>query len=128
MNRLLLWLLGLFLTLVGICKNPMLLIFPMWIFTSLNKERLRRLVQGVSLRVSFIGFGLFFGMLTEVFAIVNNRHLPPEQRILLSPNPVLDRQGNLLIRVLVAAVALFLEWAVYGLFVLPALKRVLQRA
>ncbi len=50
MNRLLLWMLGLFLTLVGICKNPMLLIFPMWIFTSLNKERLRRLVQGVSLR------------------------------------------------------------------------------
>ncbi len=71
---------------------------------------------------------LSLGMLTEVFAIVNNRHLPPEQRILLSPNPVLDRRGNLLIRFLAAAVALFLEWAVYGLFVLPTLKRVLQRA
>ncbi len=42
------------------------------------------------LSVSFIGSGLFFGLLTEIFAIVNNLHLPPEQRILLSPVPVLD--------------------------------------
>ena len=47
----------------------MLLIFPMWIFTYLNRERLRRLVQGVPLIVSFISFGLFFGLLIEVFAI-----------------------------------------------------------
>jgi hypothetical protein len=164
------------------------------------------------LSVSFIGFGLFFGLLTEIFAIVNNRHLPPEQRILLSPVPVLDlvygifyylmlivtwyalvkaftyskggvfvitgiygilteevgqvylrifrdpvigllyalivsfvygifpmlaymvseekirttKRLNLLVRFLIAAVALFVEWTVYGLFVLPALKRAFQ--
>lgn|GEM_PF-1538582 len=42
------------------------------------------------LSISFIGSGLFFGLLTEIFAIVNNLHLPPVQRILLSPVPVLD--------------------------------------
>ncbi len=90
MKRVLLWALGIFLTIVGISKNPMLLIFPMWIFTYLNRGAFRRLVRGKPLSVSFIGFGLLFGMLTEIFAIVNNRHLPPEQRILLSPVPVLD--------------------------------------
>jgi hypothetical protein len=76
----------------------------MWIFADLNKERLRRWVQGIPLSVSFIGFGLLFGLPTEVFAILNNRHLPPEERILLSPNPMLDLA-----------------------YVLPALKRLLQR-
>ncbi len=212
MKRVLLWALGIFLTIAGISKNPMLLIFPMWIFTYLKREPLRRLVRGMPLSVSFIGFGLLFGMLTEIFAIVNNRHLPPEQRILLSPVPVLylvygivyylmlivtwfvlikaltysksevfvisgiygilteevgqvflriftvpvigllyalivsfvygifpmlaymlseeklttTRRQSLLVRFLIAAVALFAEWAVYGLFVLPALKRALQ--
>ena len=190
----------------------MLLIFPMWIFTYLNREALRRLVRGMPLSVSFIGFGLLYGVLTEIFAIVNNRHLPPEQRILLSPVPVLDlvygifyylmlivtwfvlikaltysksevfvitgiygifteevgqvflriftvpvigllyalivsfvygifpllaymlseekititRRQNFFVRFMIAAVALFVEWAVYGLFVLPALKRAFQ--
>src|SRR5208283_5866426 len=90
MQRVLLWALGIFLTVVGISRNPMLLIFPMWIFTYLNRDPLRRLVRGMPLSVSFIGFGLLFGLLTETFAIVNNRHLPPEQRILLSPVPILD--------------------------------------
>jgi hypothetical protein len=38
------------------------------------------------------------------------------------------RRLNLLARFLLAAVALFVEWAVYGLIVLPALKRALQAA
>ncbi len=33
---------------------------------------------------------------------------------------------NLLVRFLLAAVALFVEWAVYGLIVLPTLKRAFQ--
>jgi hypothetical protein len=33
---------------------------------------------------------------------------------------------SLLVRSLIAAVALFVEWAVYGLFVMPALKRAFQ--
>ena len=34
------------------------------------------------------------------------------------------KRANVIVRFLVAAPLLFLEWAVYGLFVLPALKRV----
>ena len=209
MMNYLLWFLGILLTVIGISGNPMLLIFPMWIFTYLNREPLRRLVRGVPFSVSFIGSGVFFGLLTEVFAIVNNRSLPPEQRILLSPDPMLDliyglfyysllivtwyvlirgftyskkevflltgiygifteemgqvfmriftvpmtgllyaiivsfvygifpmlaymvseeklgaKKSNVVIRFLVAAPVLFVEWAIYGLFVLPALKRV----
>lgn len=204
----LLWFLGVLLTVVGISGNPMLLIFPMWIFTYLIREPLKRLLRNVPLSVSFIGFGVFFGLLTEIFAIFNNRSLPPEQRILLSPDPVLDlvygffyylllivtwyalirgfryskkevflitgiygvfteevgqvfvriftvpvvgllyavvvsfvygifpmlaymvseeklgaKKANVIVRFLVAAPVLFVEWAVYGLFVLPALKR-----
>jgi len=37
-----------------------------------------------------------------------------------------DRRGNLVVRFVVAAVALFVEWAIYGLLVLPALKRALE--
>lgn len=209
MMKYLLWFLGILLTVIGISGNPMLLIFPMWIFTYLNREPLRRLVRGVPFSVSFIGSGVFFGLLTEVFAIVNNRSLPPEQRILLSPDPLLDliyglfyyslliatwyvlirgftyskqevflltgiygifteemgqvfmriftvpvtgllyavivsfvygifpmlaymvseeklgaKKSNVIIRFLVAAPVLFVEWAVYGLYVLPALKKV----
>ena len=204
----LLWFLGVLLTVVGISGNPMLLIFPMWIFTYLIREPLKRLLRNVPLSVSFIGFGVFFGLLTEIFAIFNNRSLPPEQRILLSPDPGLDqvygffyylllivtwyalirgfryskkevflitgiygvfteevgqvfvriftvpvvgllyavvvsfvygifpmlaymvseeklgaKKANVIVRFLVAAPVLFVEWAVYGLFVLPALKR-----
>lgn len=205
-----LWLLGALLTVVGIRGNPMLLIFPMWIFTYLNRAPLQRMLRHVPFAASFIGSGLFFGLLTEVFAIVNNQSLPPEQRILLSPDPVLDlvyglfyylllvaawyllirgftyskcevfvitgifgifteevgqvfvriftvptfgllyavivsfvygifpmlaymvseehierpKRANLVLRFLIAAAALFAQWAVYGLFVLPTLKRV----
>lgn len=207
-----LWGLGILLTVVGMASNPMLLIFPMWIFTYLGRGFLWRLVEKVPLSLSFIGFGVFFGLLTEVMAIANNLRLPPERRILLSPYPVLDliygvfyysmliatwyllisaftysrkevfvitgvfgimteevgqvfsrifqvpvlgllyalivsfvygifpmlaymvserklepaRRGNPLVRFLAAAAALFVQWALYGLFVLPGLKRVFQ--
>ena len=208
MMKYLLWFLGILLAVIGISGNPMLLIFPMWIFTYLTREPLRKLVKNVPFSVSFIGFGVFFGLLTEVFTIINNRSLPPEQRILLSPDPMLDliyglfyysllivtwyvliraftyskkevfvitgiygifteevgqvfvriftvpvigllyaiivsfvygifpmlaymvseekigaKRANVIVRFLVAAPLLFLEWAIYGLFVLPALKR-----
>jgi hypothetical protein len=194
---------------MGLSKNPMLLIFPMWIITALEREPLQRLVRPLPAGTTFIGAGLVFGLLTETFAILNNLHLPPEKRILLSPDPLHDlffgvfyylllivtwylliraftysktevfvmtglygimteevgqvflrifrvpvvgllyalivamvygifpmlaymvseeklvrpRRANLVVRFLVAAVALFVEWAVYGLFVLPTLKR-----
>ena len=201
--------LGIVLAIVGIMGHPMLLIYPMWIFTHLNRDRLRRMVRGVPFSVSFIGFGVIFGLLTEIFAIINNSTLPPEKRILLAPDPLLDliygfffyflfmavwcllikrftyskkevfviaglygicteevgqvlvrvftvpvtgflyaiivsfvygifpllayviseeklgaKKGNLAVRSLVATLALFVEWAAYGLFILPALKKV----
>lgn len=208
------WLLGLLAVLLAAvaCRgNFMLLIFPMWIVTWLLREPLRRWVNRLPLGLAFVGSGTIFGMLTEAMAILNNRALPPEKRILLSPDPALDvlyglfyylllvstwylliraftyskrevfviagvygilteevgqvflriftvpvtgalyavmvafvygifpvlayllceerfgpRRSNLGLRFLVAAMALFVEWAVYGLFLLPMLKRVLQ--
>jgi hypothetical protein len=208
MKTCVLWSLGILLTAVGISGHPMLLIFPMWVFTYLNREPLRRLVRRVPFSLSFIGFGIFFGLLTEVFAILDNLPLPPEKRILLSPDPLLDvtyglfyyafliatwyvlikaftysktevfvitgiygilteevgqvflriftvpvvgllyaiivsfvygifpmlaymvsqeklaeKKSNVAVRFLTAALVLFVEWAVYGLVVLPTLKR-----
>jgi hypothetical protein len=54
MKKYVLWSLGILLTVIGISGNPMLLIFPMWGFTYLNREPLRRLVRGVPFSVSFI--------------------------------------------------------------------------
>jgi len=81
--------LGLILVLFGI-NDPMLLIFPMWIFTYLLKNKLILLLNRFPLPVAFIGAGVFFGLATEVFAILNNISVPLEQRILISPDPVLD--------------------------------------
>ncbi|WP_340820662.1 hypothetical protein [Methanolobus sp. WCC4] len=66
------------------------LIFPMWIFTYLFKERLSALLEKYPLKISFIGAGVLFGLLTEIFAIIDNLPKPAEQRILLSPDPLND--------------------------------------
>ena len=41
-------------------------------------------------RVKFFLFLLLFGMITEVFAIVDNLPKPPGERILFNPNPMID--------------------------------------
>ncbi len=41
-------------------------------------------------RVKFFLFSLLFGMITEVFAVVDNLPKPPGERILLNPDPVID--------------------------------------
>jgi len=82
--------LGALLTAFGVSGNPMLLVFPMWIFTYELREPLRRVGTRLPLDLSFLGFGVLFGMLTEVFAIVNNLSRPPDQRVLLSPDPARD--------------------------------------
>lgn len=81
--------LGIILTIVGF-GDTMLLIFPMWIFAYLFKEKISLLLNRFPLPVAFIGTGIFFGLLTEFFAILNNLSVPAEQRILISPNPALD--------------------------------------
>ncbi len=41
-------------------------------------------------RVKFFLFSLLFGMITEVFAVVDNLPKPPWERILLNSDPVID--------------------------------------
>ncbi len=88
-KTILLVLLGTVLVAVGL-GSPMVLIFPMWIFAYLLKDRIAGLLERLPLPVSFIGAGLLFGLLTEIFAIINNLSLPPEQRVLLNPDPAVD--------------------------------------
>lgn len=85
-----LFILGLLLTGYGLWASPMTLVFPMWIFAHLWRDKLRRLLAGIPLFLSFMGSGLFFGLLTECFAILQNINKPPSERILLNPNPLAD--------------------------------------
>ncbi|MEZ5335401.1 MAG: hypothetical protein R2741_09270 [Methanolobus sp.] len=48
------------------------------------------MLEKLSLRTAFIGSGVLFGLLTEIFAIIENLPKPAEERILLSPDPVND--------------------------------------
>ncbi|ETA68780.1 hypothetical protein MettiDRAFT_2263 [Methanolobus tindarius DSM 2278] len=88
-KRALLVILGIILTIHGL-NEPMNLIFPMWIFTYLFKDNLINVLEKLPLHTSFIGAGVLFGLLTEVFAIVENLPKPAGERILLSQNPVND--------------------------------------
>ena len=88
-KKLLLIVLGIILIIFGL-NEPMILIFPMWIFTYLSKERLTNLLEKLPLWLSFIGTGILFGLLTEIFAIIENLSKPIDQRILLSGDPLTD--------------------------------------
>ena len=88
-KKLLLIVLGIILIIFGL-NEPMILIFPMWIFTYLSKERLTNLLVKLPLWLSFIGTGILFGLLTEIFAIIENLSKPIDQRILLSGDPLTD--------------------------------------
>ncbi len=48
----------------------------------------------------------------------------PMLAYMLSEERLAAKKANVVVRFLVAAPALFVEWAAYGLFILPALKRV----
>ncbi|MBT3338036.1 MAG: hypothetical protein HN855_08560 [Anaerolineae bacterium] len=89
MKTLLLTLLGIALTIISF-ENPMLFIFPMWIFVALFKAPLTRLFQRFPRNWGFVVAGVLFGMLTEIFAIINNLDVPPAERILLHPEPIPD--------------------------------------
>lgn len=71
-------------------NNPMLLILPLWIFVALFQKKLSTLIRSFSLPIAFIGSGVAFGLLIEVFAILDNLQKPVAERILLSPDPLTD--------------------------------------
>ena len=89
MRKILLWILFIILVLFSL-NGPMGFIFPMWIMVYLFKDRLQRFLDRFPLWVAFISGGLAFGLLTEIFAILQNWNVPPGKRILLHPNPFID--------------------------------------
>ena len=55
--------------------NPMWLMFPLWIFTYLFQNQLENMLANLSGSVGFVVAGITYGMLIEIFAIVNNLNL-----------------------------------------------------
>ncbi len=62
----------------------------MWILTYLYKEKLKLITDRFPLPLAFILSGIFFGLLTESFAILENINKPMTERILLHPDPLHD--------------------------------------
>lgn len=84
------WVAGVACTLIGISDSPMLLVLAMWFLGRLARAPLRRLVSRLPPWLAFAAPGFVFGLLTETFAIWNNLALPPEKRVLMSPDPARD--------------------------------------
>lgn len=89
MNRKLLGAIGVIGFLVSF-GSPMLFILPLVIAVCLAKERIASLAERVSLGAAFILLGTVFGLLIELFAVVNNLHKPLSERVLMSPYPLTD--------------------------------------
>lgn len=89
MKRTLLFILAILLVCFFI-KSPQGLIFPMWILAYLYKDRLKTAADRLPLPLAFILSGMFFGLLTESFAILENINKPLTERILLHPDPLRD--------------------------------------
>jgi uncharacterized membrane protein YvlD (DUF360 family) len=102
LKKLLFWLVTL--ALIGVSLgNQMTFIVPMALIVYAFREKLKQFLNRFSLPVAFISSGLFFGLLTESFAIWSSLKLPLAERALLSPYPSID---------------LILGFFWYGLFVL----------
>lgn len=60
------------------------LIFPIGLLAFMYRESLMQLSNRISFPLAYFVTGLFFGILTEVFAILGNLNLPTEQKVLLN--------------------------------------------
>ena len=89
MRKFLLWVLLITLVLFSL-DSPMGWVFPLWIVVYGFRERLKRVLDRWPRAPAFIVSGLAFGLLTETFAILDNWDVPPDQKILLHPNPFVD--------------------------------------
>ncbi len=110
--------------------GPMSLLFPLWIFTSLFREQLEDIFAHLPGSTGFLAAGIAYGMLIEIFAIVNSLDQPVEERVLLDGNPKNDLILGLLYyafvigcwyfllrRVQFSAKDVFLITGVYGIVV-----------
>ncbi len=70
--------------------GPMLLIFPLWIFTYLFREQLENILSKLPGSTGFVVAGITYGVLIEIFAIVNNLDRPVNERVLLDGDPKND--------------------------------------
>lgn len=128
-KKLLLFCLGMVFIVIGL-SNPMTFIFALWVFVSLFKAPLVRVFSKIPGDFAFVVAGLLFGILTELFAIISNLSLPPDERILLHPDPLIDLIYGflyylfviltwyfLLRRVCYSKIEIFLLTGIYGVFV-----------
>lgn len=92
MKRVLLATLGIVLVVLVVLdtESPMLLIFPLWIFTYLFQKQFENLIGKIPKSYGFIIAGVVYGLVIEVFAIVDNLDRPESQRVLLDADPFKD--------------------------------------
>jgi hypothetical protein len=81
--------LGILLILLGF-NSPMILIFPLWIFSYLFKNHLIFLFKKIPKNYGFIIAGIVYGLIIESFAIMDNLGKPKDEMVLLSSLPTLD--------------------------------------
>lgn len=95
MKKAFLWVLCILLIIISV-KGPQGFVFPMWILVYLFREKLRAFLDHFPRWIAFIGSGLLFGLLTEVFAIAQNWNAPANKKVLLHPDPLIDLLFGLL--------------------------------
>lgn len=71
-------------------NSPQGIIFPIALASIYFREKIQPYFIGLSASVTFIGVGIFLGLLTEVFAILSNSGIPAHEKILLHPDPFVD--------------------------------------
>ena len=84
-------------------NNPMGLTYAMGVAAYLLQNPLRKFFSFLPHPLDFIGLGIFFGLCTEGFAILDNLKRLPENRILIDADPMRD---------------LFFGFFFYGFFIL----------
>jgi hypothetical protein len=84
-----LWILGIILLVLGYWE-PMTMIFPLWILVYLLRGPLIDIADRIQPYTAFLAFGILFGLLIEIFAILENLDKPLDERALFNPHPWID--------------------------------------
>ena len=93
LKKVILLIITLIITILSIyAKEYQLLVIPIYFFIwmiyprSINKETFITR----HLKINYLILGVIFGIIAETFAILNNMDLPPEERALFHPDPLID--------------------------------------
>lgn len=71
-------------------KDPQGFIFPISILVIIFRDSIGNKFASWSPSKAFVFTGIVLGLTTEVFAIISNLNLPPEKKILMHPDPIID--------------------------------------